>query len=244
MSFRLHRSHLKGCIAKRKPLINFRSRARRRRWAGRVRHWTVQGNWRHVIFSDEFRVTLFKCDGRMIVWRQGNERYVHSCIQPIRIQNRESLMFWGCIGYGRRGHLVEVNGNLDRFQYTRILQEHLIPSAQVIFQRRNPVFVLQQDNAPPHTARHTLNWLEQQPFQHMEWPPQSPDMNIIETVWARIMRQLRADPPLNIPQLRRRVQQCWDMLSPLYLRRFMTRYLAALLPYADYMVMPQSNDII
>ena len=147
LSFRLHWRHLKGSVAKRKPLINFWSRGGgggggggQQRWDGHVWHWTVQGNWRHVIFSDEFRVTLFMGYGRMIVWRQENIQYVPKCIQPIHIQNRERLVFLGCIGYGHRGHLAKVNGNLDQLQHTMILQERIISSPQAIFWRRNPIF--------------------------------------------------------------------------------------------------------
>ena len=52
-------------------------------------------------------------------------------------------------------------------------------------------FGLQQDNAPLHTARQTMEGMERHLFQHREWSTQIPDMNIIETVWARIMRQIR-----------------------------------------------------
>jgi hypothetical protein len=45
------------------------------------------------------------------------------------------------------------------------------------------------------------------------------------------MGELRADPPQTIPQLRQRVQQPWDELSPRYLRSLhatLPRRLAAL----------------
>ena len=76
------------------------------KWADRVLAWTVLNNWRQMVFSDEFRVTLFKCDSRIIFWQQDNERYVPACLQLTQPQNCIGLMFWGCIGYGQRGHLV------------------------------------------------------------------------------------------------------------------------------------------
>ena len=42
------------------------------------------------------------------------------------------LMFWGCIRFGRAGHLVEVQGSMDRQNYINIIQQHLQPSASDI----------------------------------------------------------------------------------------------------------------
>lgn len=207
------------------------------RWAGRVQAWTVLQNWRHVVFSDEVRITLSKCEGRIIVWRQANERFTPACLQLAGPQNRAGLMFWGCIGYGRRGHLVEVNGHIDRHEYIRILQDHLIPSAAEIFRQPAPNFVFQHDNAPPHTARDTVAWLAQQNFQTMMWPPYSPDMNIIETVWGLIMQKLKNNPPQDIPTLRNRVMQHWAEITPQYLGRLfgsLPRRVATLLRVRGY----------
>ena len=153
-----------GRIAKRKPLTNRRIRAARRRWAARVQDWTVDRNWRHVVFSDEFHVTLFECDCKTIVWWQGGERYDPACLNPQRSQSSASLMFWGCIGFWRAGHLVKVQGHMDRHNYIDILQQHPQPTGSDIFGHQNPNFVFQQDDAPPHTARDTVAWVYNQGF--------------------------------------------------------------------------------
>ena len=164
-------------------------------------------------------MTMFKCDGRTVVWRQNNERFCPPCLQLLRPQNRVGIMFWGCIGFGGRGHLVETEGNMNRHAYIDILQNHLMSSAEEMFGEPQPNFIFQQDNAPPHTAGDTIRWLEQQPCQHLQWPANSPDFRIIETVWGNIMTKLRSDPPLTVPDLRNRVRQHWNEITPQYLQR-------------------------
>ena len=43
-------------------------------------------------------------------------------------------MFWGCIGFGRLGHLVEVPVAMNQDDYVNILTQYLLVSAQYIFQ--------------------------------------------------------------------------------------------------------------
>ena len=44
---------------------------------------------------------------------QENKRYALVCLHPIRSQNRVGIMFWDCIGYSGRGHLVEIDRTMN-----------------------------------------------------------------------------------------------------------------------------------
>jgi hypothetical protein len=51
---------------------------------------------------------------------------------------------------------------------------------QTLFPNNDAVF--QDDSAPLHTAGTVQQWFEEHEgeFHHLPWPPQSPDLNIIE----------------------------------------------------------------
>ena len=77
-------------------------------------------------------------------------------------------------------------------------------------------FVYVQDNAPPHTARDTAAFLDQQDVEVMDWPARSPDMNPIErvcdqmSVWIPEMD----DPPSTVSELNNAVCQAWAAVWP------------------------------
>jgi hypothetical protein len=54
-------------------------------------------------------------------------------------------------------------------------------------------FHFQQDNAPIHTARKTIRFIEENGVPLVSWPTRSPDLSIIENVWHLLSQQVYQD---------------------------------------------------
>ena len=67
---------------------------------------------------------------------------------------------------------------MDSAKYRRILDENLFESAMNLKLCRR--FTFQQDNDPKHKAKATLEWLNKNKINVLEWPSQSPYLNPIE----------------------------------------------------------------
>jgi transposase len=114
-------------------------------------------------------------------------------------------MMWAAISNDRTTDLVHVPGNLTAVRYReKILQPHLMH----VIDRQGELF--QQDNDRSHTARGTMDYLEQN-INVLRWPSKSPDLNPIEHLWDQLDKRVRQrqPPPLTLDQLRQMLQQEW-----------------------------------
>ena len=83
-------------------------------------------------------------------------------------------MVWGGISSHGKTDLVIIDGNLNARRYVyEVLDSVVVPFTQ----RIGAGFILQHDNARPHTARHTQNFLAGQAVKALPWPSCSPDFN-------------------------------------------------------------------
>ena len=102
-------------------------------------------------------------------------------------------MVWAGILYNYRTKLVFIDGNLNAERYiNEILTTEVVPFLQAYPE----VLYFQQDNATPHSAAVTKNFLANNQIRTLPWPPTSPDLSPIEHVWDQMKQSLRKMDPL------------------------------------------------
>jgi hypothetical protein len=80
-------------------------------------------------------------------------------------------------------------------------------------------WTLQQDGATCHTSRKTKAYLLKKKIELLSpWPPNSPDMNPIENLWAILTEKVYQVEIHTVTQLRRRVRKCWKEIDPQILK--------------------------
>ena len=178
-------------------------------------------NWHDIVFSDESRFNLFHKDGQMPVYQCNEERYADNCVVELDRFGGIGLLVWGAINYSFHSRLLIIHGNLTARRYVdEILRPELVP---LLRRQLNPM-VFQQDNARPHMARLTQDFLRQEGINILPWPSKSPDLNPIEHLWDELGHRVRGrqNVPQTVRQLEWALQQEWNNIPRRTARRLCT----------------------
>lgn len=95
-------------------------------------------------------------------------------------------MVWAGICHRGQTELVTIAGNLNAVRYC---DEIVVPVVVPFLLRHARLF--QQDNARPHTARHTQDVLRRNNVAVLPWPSKSPDLSPIEHMWDQLGHKIR-----------------------------------------------------
>jgi len=200
----LHRRLLEAGIRKWKavarPLLTKKHAAQRPKWARQHQQWT-KGDWRKVVWSDECAVWKDSDpSGRWVFRRQDKrEKYMSRNIRGKTRDGRVSQMIWGCFMSNKIGSIALIDGIVKSNVYITVLTNKLVSFIDALNADGITDIVFQQDNASSHVSKKTHEFLTNTASQHgfavMDWPPNSPNMNPIENLYAHLKLELHRRYP-------------------------------------------------
>ena len=170
----LQQEGLEPHIQRRVPFISCKNLCVRKSWAEEQLEWTVN-NWEAVDFLDESIFHLFGSDGMEWCWRNPEQ-----CLDPrftkkkVKHSNGKVVVWEMITPYGV-GHIVRIEGNLNKELYYEILQDDLLGIYQDLGLDYHDRY-FQQDNDPKHTSKFAQAWFHKNHVDLLPWPPYSPDI--------------------------------------------------------------------
>jgi transposase len=198
---------------RRSPLLSEKNKARRLAFAKKMLTEPVE----NIVFTDEKPFHLFptpnpRFDG---VWTEKGKK---TTLRRVTVKHSPTFSVWGAISFHGPLCLVPYKNTIKAADYQKILDVAL-PSIALGLNRKE--FILQQDGAPPHAAISTKTYLTSKGIRCLsggrgkdaEWPAQSPDLNLIENVWALLDYRILMRQPGTMEQLENHVREEWSRIS-------------------------------
>jgi len=207
----LRKSGLFGQVSARKPLLSKWQVKQRLHWCKAYLSYTA-ADWDRIIFSDECRVSTYH-NSRRYVWRPKNSRYKEKYTCKTVKYGGKSILVWGAIRFDGNRILIKCPPRLDSSEYQQVLNKGLpeVYESHMTFM---------QDGAPCHRSSSTSKFLDnKQVCLLSDWPAQSPDLNIIENMWAELKKRLNKHHPIPKEDLWEVIKKEWYAIPNDYVTR-------------------------
>lgn len=199
---------LKPLHRQKKPMLTQQQQKKRVDFAKRHK----DEDWEAVLFEDEktFEVGHHPNRKNDVVYA-----YRADQVPPLpAVKHPAKLNVAAAVSSTGRSKLHIFEENLTGELYKKILKRTILPAANHIF-GNNP-WTLLQDNDPKHTSGTVTSFLDSNQVKYFpkdDWPPNSPDFNIMENVWAMLLDSINKHPPRTTAQLKRQLRYQWKNLA-------------------------------
>ena len=145
------------------------------------------------------RVRLCKKTLRKI--KQGNVNEVKKVEKELP-KHSQGIMVAGGVCANGVGKLKFIIGTMDTCAYKQTL-DYYNQDLMNLSNGTGKTLLFQQDNAPCHVSKGALQKLEAIDYLR-HWPPNSPDLSPIETIWSKVQSELEGRVIKNIEDLKKK----------------------------------------
>jgi transposase len=162
-----------------------------------------------ILFTDESSFQLNR--NKIKIFKLNDEK-----VPTTKKLSRQTVMIWAGISKFGKTSVYFVENTINNEVYKDLLQQ----ARKEILDIFGGEWYFLHDNAPSHKHENPLNyirrWLTPRIIGH---PAQSPDLNPIELVWARLKSLVEAKFPTNKDELKRAIVECWEAIDLDFIRR-------------------------
>lgn len=160
-----------------------------------------------------YSIQIFGTPGAQFVRRRPGEAFRPDCIAPTVKHGGGSVMIWGCMSASGVGEVFVCDGRMNSERYISMLDEVFEASVLKLFDGNEAEYLFQQDNAPCHKSRRSMQWFRENGIRLLEWPAQSPDLSPIEHLWRMLKLKLLKYKCKNKTELKDKIVEEWELLS-------------------------------
>lgn len=166
-----------------------------------------------MIFTDESSVQIGKHGSVAIarILRDSSGRILKRDMPTIeKLKHPLKVHVWGGISRNGATQIKVFTGNMNAEFYTEeILQNTLLPAIEHLYP---PPLThrLWQDNDPKHTSIRAREFMQDHGINWFKTPPESPDLNVIESVWSTMKRYVSKENPRSQDALVATILRFWN----------------------------------
>ena len=118
------------------------------------------------------------------------------------------LNCWGAISAQGATSLNIYDKSMNGEFYRQVLIDHKAEMEKLF---PDGEFYFLQDNLPAHRVNE--DWIIKQQLKLIKMPKRSPDLNIIENIWAALKERVASDAPTNEKEMRASLLRNWEIIT-------------------------------